>query len=99
GKGGTAIVPDGYLESSTQKQADIGAPGRGYGYQWWTRDDGTFDAVGIHGQIIHIDRARKLVIVMNSAWPRATGSDLSAARNVFIDNVKAMLDAEQRAGK
>jgi CubicO group peptidase (beta-lactamase class C family) len=93
---GKSIVPEGYLEAATKKQADIGAPGRGYGYQWWTRDDGTFDAVGIHGQLIHIDRNRKLVIVMNSAWPRATGTDLSVARNVFIDRIKAMLDAERR---
>ncbi|MCE2723868.1 MAG: serine hydrolase domain-containing protein [Burkholderiales bacterium] len=93
---GKSIVPEGYLEAATKKQADIGAPGRGYGYQWWTRDDGTFDAVGIHGQLIHIDRNRKLVIVMNSAWPRATGTDLSVPRNVFIDRIKAMLDAEQK---
>jgi CubicO group peptidase (beta-lactamase class C family) len=93
---GESIVPEGYLEAATKKQADSGAPGRGYGYQWWTRDDGTFDAVGIHGQLIHIDRNRKLVIVMNSAWPRATGTDLSVPRNVFIDRIKAMLDAEQK---
>jgi CubicO group peptidase (beta-lactamase class C family) len=92
--GGLSIVPDGYLDASTRKQADIGAPGRGYGYQWWTRDDGTFEAVGIHGQIIHIDRARKLVIVINSAWPQATSRDLSVARYGFISNVKALLDAE-----
>jgi CubicO group peptidase (beta-lactamase class C family) len=94
GKDGVSIVPDGYLEASSRKQADIGAPGRGYGYQWWTRDDGTFDAVGIHGQIIHIDRTRQLVVVINSAWPRATGTDLAGARNALIDNIKALLDAE-----
>jgi CubicO group peptidase (beta-lactamase class C family) len=46
-------------------------PGLGYGYQWWTRDDGTFNASGIHGQQIHIDPARRLVIAINSAWPMA----------------------------
>jgi CubicO group peptidase (beta-lactamase class C family) len=92
---GQPIVPDGYLEASTKKQANIGAAGRGYGYQWWTHDDGNVEAVGIHGQMIHIDRARKLVIIMNSAWPRATGGDLSAARSVFIERLKAILDAER----
>jgi CubicO group peptidase (beta-lactamase class C family) len=46
-------------------------PGLGYGYQWWTRDDGTFNASGIHGQHIHIDPARRLVIAINSARPVA----------------------------
>jgi CubicO group peptidase (beta-lactamase class C family) len=94
---GVSIVPDGYLEAGTKKQADIGVPGRGYGYQWWTRDDGTFDAVGIYGQIIHIDRPRQLVIVMNSAWPRATGESLSKSRNALLDRIKTLLDAERVA--
>ena len=47
---GRPIVATGWLEAATRKQADIGQPGRGYGYQWWTRDDGTFDALGIHGR-------------------------------------------------
>ena len=39
--GGVQVVPDGWFASATTKQAEIGAPGRGYGYQWWTYDDGT----------------------------------------------------------
>jgi CubicO group peptidase (beta-lactamase class C family) len=44
------------------------SPGRGYGYQWWTYDDGTFAARGIFGQGIFIDPQRKLVIVSNANW-------------------------------
>ncbi len=94
---GRRVVPEGYIEAATRKQADIGRPGAGYGYQWWTRDDGVFNALGIHGQTIHIDRARRLVIVLNSAWPRATGDDLSAARGKLFDDIKAQLDSERAA--
>ena len=47
---------------------DIGEPGRGYGYQWWTYDDGSFAARGIFGQGIFIDPKRKLVIASNANW-------------------------------
>src|SRR3546814_12316845 len=71
--GGKQVVPDGWFADATTKQADIGVPGRGYGYQWWTYDDGTFAAQGIFGQGIFIDPARKLVIASNSNWPGASG--------------------------
>ncbi|MCB2033958.1 MAG: serine hydrolase, partial [Ottowia sp.] len=47
--GGQSVVPEGWLQQATSKQADIGQPGRGYGYQWWTYDDGSFSARGIFG--------------------------------------------------
>ena len=68
---GQSIVADGWLEAATRKQVDIGQPGFGYGYQWWTRDNGAFNAYGLHGQQIHIDPARRLVVAINSAWPVA----------------------------
>jgi CubicO group peptidase (beta-lactamase class C family) len=53
---GQSIVPEGWLaEATTTRSADIGQPGRGYGYQWWTYDDGSFAARGIFGQGIFID--------------------------------------------
>ena len=91
---GTSIVPTGWLEAATHKQAETGDTGGGYGYQWWTRDDGTFEALGIFGQTIHLDPQRKLVIVINSAWPVATGRTHSLARAEFIHAVTAAVDAE-----
>jgi CubicO group peptidase (beta-lactamase class C family) len=76
---GQAIVPDGWLDAATRKQVGIAQPGFGYGYQWWTRDDGTFNAYGIHGQQIHIDPARRLVVAINSAWPVADFTNESRA--------------------
>lgn len=93
---GRPIVADGWLEAATRKPAGIGQPGRGYGYQWWTWDDGTFDALGIHGQMIHIDPARRLVVAINSAWPVATGKEPSAARVALVDAIAAAVDSETR---
>jgi CubicO group peptidase (beta-lactamase class C family) len=89
---GRSIVPDGWFDGATTKQADIGAPGLGYGYQWWTFDDGTFAARGIFGQMIHVDPERRAVVVILSAWPVATGDERSAARNAFLARVAAALD-------
>ena len=91
---GTSIVPDNWFASATTKQADIGAPGAGYGYQWWTFDDGTFSAQGIFGQGIFFDAKRNLVIASNSNWPRATDEKSAADRDVFYKKVQAAIDAE-----
>lgn len=93
---GQAILPDGWVAAATSKQADIGAPGRGYGYQWWTNDDGSYAAQGIFGQGIFIDPARKLVIASNGNWPTATDPDgVGAARERFYKAVQAAVDAEK----
>lgn len=91
---GDSILPAGFLEAATSKQQGADWPGHGYGYQWWTQDDGTFDALGIHGQLIHIDPARKVVIVINSAWPRALGRGPSDAREELVASIKKALDTE-----
>jgi CubicO group peptidase (beta-lactamase class C family) len=92
---GTPIVPDIWLAEATRSQVSTGR-GSGYGYQWWTRDDGTFEGRGIYGQTLHIDRARRVVIVINSATEQPTGQESGQARRQFIDAVKAALDAERR---
>jgi len=94
---GQSVVADGWLEAATRKQVDIGQPGAGYGYQWWTRDRGAFNAFGLHGQQIHVDRARGLVVAINSAEPGATWTKESlAARVALLDAIRAAIDAEPR---
>ena len=61
---------------------------RGYGYFWWIGQGGAYEAVGIFGQSITIFPDERLVIVINSAWPTATGRDLFAARSAFINAVR-----------
>jgi CubicO group peptidase (beta-lactamase class C family) len=89
---GKSILPPKWLAQATVKQADIGAPGRGYGYQWWTYDDGSFAASGIFGQSIFIDPKRKLVIATNGDWPKAVdGPGLRLARDQFFQAVQAAI--------
>lgn len=92
---GQSIVPDGWLAEATRSQADIARPGRGYGYQWWTYDDGTYAGRGIFGQGLFIDPKRKLVIASNGNW--AGGArDLAAgeAREAFYRAVQQAIDGE-----
>ena len=94
--GGKPVLPDDWLASATTKQADIGTPGRGYGYQWWTNDDGSFAAQGIFGQGIFIDPKRKLVIASNGNWPTATDPEgVGKAREAFYKIVQDAVDGER----
>lgn len=92
--GDESVVPDGWFAKAGTKQVDIGEPGRGYGYQWWTFDDGSFAAQGIFGQGIFIDPTRKLVIASNGNWPSASPDDKKAQRNAFYKAVQVYLDSE-----
>jgi CubicO group peptidase (beta-lactamase class C family) len=92
--GGKQVVPEGWFAKAGSKQADIGAPGKGYGYQWWTYDDGSYAAQGIFGQGIFVDPARNLVIASNGNWSEATSDTLKTARDEFYKAVQTTLDAE-----
>jgi CubicO group peptidase (beta-lactamase class C family) len=96
--GGKAVLPDGWIARATTKQADIGNPGKGYGFQWWTYDDGSYAAQGIFGQGIFIDPMRRLVIASNSNWPRASDPIAGPAREAFYEKVQAAIDAETVKG-
>ena len=97
---GKAVLPDGWITAATNKQADIGDAENGYGYQWWTVDDGSYAAQGIFGQGIFIDPKRKLIIASNSNWPQATdaqGGDQGQKRGVFYKQVQTAIDKEHSA--
>ncbi len=91
--GGRRVVPDDWLGPATTKQADIAKPGRGYGYQWWTNDDGSYAAQGIFGQGIFIDPKRRLIIATNGNWKTATDEEgVGAERERFYKAVQAAVD-------
>ena len=94
---GQAIVPEGWLAEATGTRTEIGQPGRGYGYQWWTYADGSFAARGIFGQGIFIDPKRKLVIVSNANWAGgARDPTANNAREGFYRTVQQALDDEAK---
>jgi CubicO group peptidase (beta-lactamase class C family) len=95
---GQAIVPDGWLAEATTKRTGIGQDGRGYGYQWWTYDDGSFAARGIFGQGIFIDPKRKIVVVSNANWAGGARDRVaSPAREAFYKAVQKAVDEEGTA--
>ncbi|MGI4817853.1 MAG: serine hydrolase domain-containing protein [Janthinobacterium lividum] len=89
---GQPVVPADYLAQATTAQAQTGEPGIGYGFQWWTYPQARFGAQGIFGQSITIDPERKLVVVILSAWPTATGR--SPARAALIEQIIEGVDAQ-----
>lgn len=91
---GKRVVPEGWFTAATTAQAQTGRPGLGYGYQWWANADGTFQAQGIFGQLIYIDRPRRLVVVLSGAWPKAGDAQLAAERMVFVRKLTAAADAQ-----
>ena len=99
---GKSVLPDGWIAAATTKQAATTRPGYGYGYQWWTMDDGSYTARGIFGQGIFIDPKRKLIIASNSNWPHASdrqGGDQDAKRLAFYKQVQLAIDNEAKAIK
>jgi len=91
--GGKQIVPADWFAQAIVKQMPIPFAGRGYGFQWWTYDDGSVAARGIFGQGIFIDPKRRLVIASNANWTRASLGPEPAARETFYRQVQAMIDA------
>jgi CubicO group peptidase (beta-lactamase class C family) len=86
---GKQILPPWWTAEATRAQIGNGQPApAGYGYFWWIRDNGSYDASGIFGQSITTFKDDRLVIVLNSAWPHATGRELSAARTAFVNAVR-----------
>lgn len=95
---GRSIVPGGWLADATTARTGIGQPGRGYGYQWWTYDDGSFTARGIFGQGLFIDPARQLVIVSSANWAGGARDPVAGpAREAFYRAVQQAVDDEAAA--
>ncbi len=76
---GKRIVPQGWFDEAGSAKL-IGGKTEEYGYLWWTFPkgdavhDGAFQAQGIFGQHMYINRKEKVVIVVLSARPKPTGS-------------------------
>jgi CubicO group peptidase (beta-lactamase class C family) len=89
---GKQIVPKWWVADATKREIaspEINEGKGGYGYFWWIRPNGSYQAVGIFGQAISTFPAEHLIIVQNSAWPAATGKELSAAANAMVEGVRA----------
>lgn len=90
---GKPIVPNDWFETATQIQVPLW-PGGGYGYGWWIFNSSSFDALGIHGQRIHVDPSRQLVIAVNSEWPEADSNERQLAFAKFLVSINNEIDKE-----
>src|SRR4029077_1038173 len=69
---GRQVLPTGWIAQATSPQITYGwRDSSRYGYFWWVGQDGAYDASGIFGQSITVVPDERLVIVINSAWPKA----------------------------
>ncbi len=93
---GKSIVPDGWFKSATSIQVPLW-PGGGYGYGWWIFGGSSFKALGIHGQMIHVDPARHLVVAINSAWPEADSNERHAAAASFLNSIALEIDKDKKS--
>ena len=64
---GTNVLPPGWMKKSTAPSRGY----RGYGYFWWLMEKGSYNATGIFGQGIYINRKKNVVIALHSARPIA----------------------------
>jgi len=91
--GGKQVVPETWTKDATRQQIviDPAHPGEGgYGYFWWINPTaGSYEALGIFGQSITTFPKDRLIIVLNSAWPKADASDLNAARDKLTAAIHA----------
>lgn len=66
---GVQVLPEGWMAQST-------APSRSanyYGYLWWLNGPDSFEAMGIFGQGIYVNRRENVVIALHSARDAAGG--------------------------
>jgi CubicO group peptidase (beta-lactamase class C family) len=90
------ILPEGWFhEAGTSKT--IGGKKVNYGYMWWIPDassnpldESAFLASGIFGQSIYINPAAHIVVVVWSARPKPTGTDVIADEDFFAAVVRAL---------
>ena len=92
---GKRLVPAGWFDEAGSGK-EIGGKHVDYGYLWWPVPkgdpvhEGAFEAVGIFGQHMYINRRENLVIVVLSARPKPTGSTAVDDDAFFGAVVKAL---------
>jgi CubicO group peptidase (beta-lactamase class C family) len=84
---GSSVLPENWMELSTKPSMSAD----NYGYLWWLTKGDSYEAMGIYGQLIHVDPAEELVIAIHSAWDSATGDEYYVHQSAFIEAVTAAL--------
>ena len=94
--GGSSILPEGWVKEASQPTTLKNGEKLDYGYMWWTGwtpgsiEDKAYGAIGIQGQNIYINPAKKVVIVTFGAQPKPTDKE-PIDPYLFFDAVAAEL--------
>jgi len=80
---GEQVVPESWVEEATTEQIYAGTLLDGYGYQWWTSNNGYYSAIGYKGQFIHVVPDLDLIMVTTSREP----NDFIRIQNLLEDFV------------
>lgn len=86
-KDGSQVLPDNWMKDSITPSKGY----EGYGYLWWLRGGGAYQASGIFGQGIYINPQENLVIALHSAREKATNREDSVLQGAMIKAVAAAL--------
>ena len=91
---GRSVVPESWLARSQQPSAVLAATATGveatYWNYWW-RVAERMCGLGIHGQVLAIDRAARVVIVILSSWPAPESDEYRRDQWDVIDAIVAAL--------
>ena len=87
--GGERILPEGWVQDAGSSK-QVGGKMVDYGYMIWPFaaqhgevNEGSFEALGIYGQHIYVNRRERVVIVVWSALPKPTGKEVIADADFF----------------
>ena len=87
---GIRVLPEDWIALSTAPSAPTAPDAPGYGYQWWIPQGyGPSEvlAQGIYGQYIYINRARDIVIAVNSADRGFEEPGVEAANHAMLQAI------------
>jgi CubicO group peptidase (beta-lactamase class C family) len=88
---GTRALPEGWMEESTRRGPDY----PGYGYFWWLRRGGGYFASGSFGQHIEVAPERRVVVAIQSYWPKAYSDELVGHNDAFVAALIAAVGAPE----
>lgn len=93
---GRQVVPESWVEASTRPQAETPAGAMGYGYQWWIpqgAEPGEFQAQGVYGQYVYLNRRAGMVIAVNGVDKGFTAPAVEAQNIAMFRSLVAALEA------
>jgi len=85
---GRDVVAPEWVAEATGARIATGNGALDYGYLWWVGKDGSYDAIGIYGQMIAVVPSEDLVIVINADWPTAGDAAHAASRAAFVAAIR-----------